>query len=70
MYNWRDFGKQIEESRRYLFGNSGEPPSPEDCAAYTLPADLKVVECFKDTNGEWVPFPASGTTATDPNGSS
>jgi len=52
MYN-TDFLQQIEQSRRNLFGNSGLPPSIEDCARYSLPPSLKVVRCIQNTNGEW-----------------
>ena len=58
MYNTKHL-RQIEASRRHLFGNSGEPPSQEVCAMYVLPASLEVVPCHEGPNGEWIADEAS-----------
>jgi len=59
MYNM-DFYKQLQESKRYLFG-SGDPRTVSDRlhAQYMPPPTVKAFECKEDINGEWVPFPAS-----------
>ncbi len=54
MYNI-DFLKQIEESRRYIFGNRGPSESPP----YFPSKDIEIIQCKEDTNGEWVPNPVS-----------
>jgi hypothetical protein len=45
---------QIAASRRRLFGNSGEPPSPEICAAYMLPKRVPIAPCIRNKRGELV----------------
>ena len=53
MYN-TDFLAQLDESRRHLFGNR-DPMNLDDSFSYSPPRTL-VVECFLDTNGEFVPL--------------
>lgn len=57
MYN-TDFLPQLEKSRKHLFG-LGEPRevSKEYYALYHPPSNLRILECKKDVNGEWVPSP-------------
>ena len=56
MYNV-NFLPQIEEFRANLFGTAFDlrQASDEAHSRYSLPKDVKVLECHKDTNGEWVP---------------
>lgn len=46
MYNYIDFGAQIEAFERDLYGNLGNRKSPPI---------TKFLQCHEDTNGEWVP---------------
>lgn len=59
MYNL-DFYKQLQDSKRHLFG-SGDPKdvSADLHARYMPSPTAKVIECKEDINGEWVPVPVS-----------
>ncbi len=54
MYNTK-FQKQLDDSRRHLFGNTGAPPPEDVCAAYTLPLDVPIYPCKRLPSGEMVP---------------
>lgn len=56
-----DFQKQLDASARYLFGETGEvvrgASIEEASGRYSPSKGLKVLQCFEDINGEWVPNP-------------
>lgn len=59
MYN-TDFLRQIEKSRRHIFGTGCfdcRSFSEEVSRKYFPPVNLKVIECYEDINGEYVPIP-------------
>ena len=56
MYNSSpDFLKQLEDSRRSLFGTR-DPRNIPLSARYYVPREVKVLSCHEDINGEYVPF--------------
>ncbi len=59
MYNI-DFLPQLEKSKRFIFGMAcSDGKSVEESAMeYVPPANLEVIGCYEDVNGEWVPRPA------------
>jgi len=59
MYN-TDFLPQLERFRRHLFRAGFTDPinaSNEAHRRYSPPPGVKVVECYEDTNREYVPNP-------------
>ena|GEM_PF-2956521 len=61
MYNI-DFSEQLEQSRRRLWGAGcvDTQAAAEEASrrAYFPPENVKVLECYEDINGEWVPNPS------------
>jgi len=64
MYNI-DFLPQLEEFRKHLWGAgcvdvqvAAEKASRR---GYVPPADVEILPCYEDTNGEWVPYPVKHT---------
>lgn len=57
MYNTK-YAAQMEKFRKHLFG-SANPRTDDAYQRYSLPPGVKLVECYEDDNGEWVPKPES-----------
>jgi len=53
MYNV-GYTEQLERFRRETFG-SLDPRELPASVSYLPPADLEVIECEEDSNGEWIP---------------
>ena len=49
-----DYLPQLEKFRKHLFGSNPESPR-ENYSNYSLPPNVKIIECERDENGEWVP---------------
>ncbi len=54
MYNI-NFLPQMKKFREQLFGAGVNPRDVELNHSYCPPAELEMLECVEDTNGEWVP---------------
>tara|TARA_Y100000310_G_scaffold231097_1_gene233620 strand:- start:146 stop:340 length:195 start_codon:yes stop_codon:yes gene_type:complete len=56
MYNCVDFGEQLKNARRRLWGNRDpRDVSQRFSGRYVPPSDVEMIRCVEDTNGEWVP---------------
>ncbi len=60
MYN-TDFLPQLEKFKRHLWGagcvDTRAAAEEASRRGYVPPADVKIVPCYEDINGEWVPHP-------------
>ena len=55
MYN-TEFQRQLDESRRNLFGNNDpRTASVDSYLLYSPPKDLKLLPCIENEHGEFVP---------------
>jgi len=57
-----DFFEQLDQVGRRLWGAGcvDTQAAAEEASrrAYFPPENIKVLECYKDSNGEWVPHPS------------
>ncbi len=59
-----DFLTQIEASRKHLRLTRNIEYDPEETPpqnhlnSYVPPSDTKIIPCYEDINGEFVPYPA------------
>ena len=60
IYNYVDFGEQLEKFERDLFGVGcvdTRAAAEEASRRYYPPKGMKILKCKEDINGEWVPNP-------------
>lgn len=60
MYNVK-YQRQLDEFSRNVHGAEVDPEVRSEmledvCRRYSLPLDMKMVECHEDVNGEWAPI--------------